>query len=956
MWDQGMTMRAVGKRGAGTRRHGGLLAVAAAALVVGAVGVWPGAVSTAQGATGAGAQTVFRPQDSSAGQTVCDPNGAGVTCSGTYSGATSYDPTTDSGESGITPTVTVSQVANLTHQVLNVGWTGFTPTYTGENSQAINPNDAFNIMYGVSIVECKGTNPQYDGFYGDPTSGDPLVDCYATYNAGAATSGQANSVWAATSAGSADTSNEPSNGTVSCLGLPAGDACGTGSAQVQIETLEENNFLGCDSDDPCSLVVLPNWGGYDGNQFGLDSSDPTDTEGQLDYSADCYGVANHDYDGIEVDFPLAQGGLGEGTMAAWGDSCAWADRFVIPLDFAPSPSQFCPLNDYQFDSEGSPFLEKAIQQWEPGWCTQGQDAVDFGYNSAVDEYDARADFLNGSASGLSSGTDVALVTDPASADAAAGSTRQYTYAPIANTGIAIAYYVDNYQTGEPITNLVLNARLLAKLLTNSYSYAFDDCSPGQSTQAQTCDPNVAGNPASIFQDPEFYKLNPEYTPADFYSPNTADDDTEPIVVAGDSDMTFELTRWIESDPDARAFLQGQPDPWGMHVNDAYQAYFHQEQSYPVPDFLEVDPGFSQTPTQALNGPAPQWVATMQATWNPVTGQDSVDSGLLGWKSTGISFGVTCETANGECGTTGNPYSQTANPAEYLGQRSLFAVVDTGDSGAYQFPTAQLVNPAGNAVGPTTDAMTAALGAMQTNPDKITQFQNYSATSPNAYPLTEVQYAMVPTCGLPQAKATAISNFLTDVANSQDYGTDVGQLPDFGGYLTLNSAQNAQTVAAAQAVASQTCTSPPADTTVSGQSGVNNGAPAGGNSGISPDDAINPTTAASIPAYVGPSGAGTPSKSATGPATQPVALGTKGADDSDVSGTILVIALIVGALLAIGGPLAYVAGTSGTGTSYINRRRQRGAAQPPATGPGPMRRLFRSGRRGGSSSGQGGVDG
>lgn len=921
--------------------------MAAAALVVGAVGIWPGAAA-AQGSAGARTAMYLQPEDSTSGATRCVPDGAGVACSKTFSGATSYDPTTADAESGITPTVTVSQVAGLTHQVLNVSWTGFTPTYTGENSQAINPNDEFNIMYGVSIVECKGADPQYDGYYGDPTQGDPLVDCYVTYNAGAATTGQANSVWASTSAGTADTSNEILNGTVSCLGRPAGDACGTGSAQVQIETVEENNFLGCDSSDPCSLVVLPNWGGYDGNQFGIDPSDPTDTEGQLNYSADCYGPDNHFYD-----FPFAQGGLGEATMSAWGDSCAWANRFVIPLSFAPTPSQFCPLNDYQFNSEGSPSLEKAIQQWEPGWCTQSTDAVDFGYNSAVDEYDARTDFLAGSASGLSSGTDVALVTDPASADTTAGSTRQYTYAPIANTGIAISYYIDNYQTGEPITNLVLNARLLAKLLTNSYSYAFDDCAAGQSTQSQTCDPNVAGNPASIFQDPEFYRLNPEYTASDFYSPNTAYDDTEPIVVAGDSDMTFELTRWIESDPDARAFLQGQPDPWGMHVNSAYQTYFHQEQNYPVPDFLELDPGFSQTPAEALNGPAPQWVATMQATWNPVTGQDNVDSSMLGWKSTGISFGVTCEVATQTCGSPTDPYSQTGNATEYLGQRTLFAVVDTGDSGAYQFPTAQLVNPAGNAEGPTTDAMTAALDSMQTNPDKITQYQNFADTASNAYPLTEVQYAMVPTCGLPQAKATAVSNFLTDAAASQDYGTAVGQLPDFGGYLTLDSAQNAQTLAAAQAVASQTCTSPPADNTVSGVSGVDNGAPAGDN-GLDNAPDISPTTGAGIPAYVGPGGPTAPSKG-KGPDIQPVALGTKGADDGDLSRIILPVALVVGALLAIGGPVAYLAGTTGAGTEYLNRRRQRRAARPPAAGPGAMSRLPRFGRRGGGS-GTGGADG
>ena len=75
----------------------------------------------------------------------------------------------------------------------------------------------------------------------------------------------------------------------------------------------------------------------------------------------------------------------------------------------------------------------------------------------------------GSGTSLSSSTDVALVTDPASSALTSGSSRHFTYAPISTTSITLAYYVDNQVTQEPVTNLKLNARLVAKLLTESYS-------------------------------------------------------------------------------------------------------------------------------------------------------------------------------------------------------------------------------------------------------------------------------------------------------------------------------------------------------------------------------------------------------------------------------------------------------------------------------------------------------
>jgi hypothetical protein len=914
------------RRDAEVRRRGGPIGTVRGGLQVTLAAVLLAAAALCFGGGGSATASpagYARPRDTTSaapeGDTVCTPHGVGVTCTGTYSGNYAYDPMSSTGTYSSAPTVTVSQVTNLTHQVVNVSWANFMPS----DNAGLGTSTSV-ILNGVTVMECKGAvvdgrqvPPIADGAYGTTS------DCYDLLGGANSTYGPANMVFGYSSDGGMDVQADRNGYPLSCELPGSGPTCGTGSVQFQVEENLQNSFLGCDDDTsalPCYLVVVPNWGGDDGNSaIGPgDPGYPTDPQAEVDYTASC---GNHSYDGTY----FTANGYGYGTQQFWNTSCSWNDRFVIPLSFAPSPTQFCPSNDYEFNAEGSPDLEQAMQQWLPSWCTSSQGKVDFDYNSGVNEYTARSDFLNGGGS-LESSTDAALVTDPASSRLAAGSSRKFTYAPVANTGIAIAYYLDDIQTGQQITNLKLDARLVAKLLTNSYSYAFNECEAGQTTQTQTCDPAVAGNPQNILQDPEFYQLNPEYTPADFPTTNgDGDDDTAPLVLAGSSDMTFELTRWLEADPDAAAFLAGEPDPWGMHVN----SYFKTGQTFPIAAYnAALDPGFTQSYVQAQAGQPPHWEATMQNVWNPVSSQDDVDSSLLAYQSSGLTFNYDCLNPGDTCGDPGVTavYGPSHNGAEVLGARTLFAVVDTGDSGAYQFPTAELVNPAGNAVGPTTDGMAAALASMKTNPDKITQYQDFSSTSPDAYPLTEVQYAMVPTCGLSSSKTRAISNFLNDVANSQLIGTSTGELPSFGGYLPLTTAQQAQDAAAAQQVSTQSCTSPPPDTTVSGKNPGNNGVSGGsGNGGGSTGSGTG--TPSGTPRSAGvPSGSRSllstsPAVKAT-PSTEPVGLGMKGADDGSLAKVMLPIALILGALLVLGGPFAYAAGTSG-GLSF--RKRGKGAA-------------------------------
>ena len=98
-------------------------------------------------------------------------------------------------------------------------------------------------------------------------------------------------------------------------------------------------------------------------------------------------------------------------------------------------------------------------------------------------------------------------------------------------------------------------------------------------------------------------------------------------------------------------------------------------------------------------------------------------------------------------------------------------------------------------------MTAALGEMQTSGNHITQQQNDHGKVKNAYPLTMVIYALVPTGGISKTKAAKIAQFLDFVADSgQRPGALPGQLAP--GYLPLTSSMRAQTLKAAQEVLDQ----------------------------------------------------------------------------------------------------------------------------------------------------------
>lgn len=485
---------------------------------------------------------------------------------------------------------------------------------------------------------------------------------------------------------------------------------GDGSVDIETRTVRESNSLGCDSTHLCSVVVVPNYGD-----------------------------------------PKQPGNTSLATLQTIDAPYAWKNHVAIPITFAPSGAT-CPLGDAGLTSVGSPLSERAITSWQPAAC-QGTTSVNIDY-TAVGEAQGRAQFLAGS-------MDVGLTTLPA--DPAVTSAHAYTYAPIDVGAISVSFHVDDAVTQQPITSMKLNARLVAKLLTESYG-GFGTVAPG--APVGPGNPATVGNPKTIFADPEFTALNPG--PA---WPGT--NPTNPIVVSGNTDLMWELTRWVASDPAAVAFLNGTPDQSGMHVNTNFKGI-----SYPISSLELRDPYTPDTyafvPIDGLALVARSLVVNQPSAANPIV--DPVT------------------------------HTHLKVARQDPGARALIAFVDSASAAAFNFPNAALKNASGKYLLPTADAMSAAVTAMTVNANKLTRQANFASTDPAVYPLTMVGYAMVPTSATAPAKITNIVRFL-------DFAAGPGQQPSLGlgglpaGFLALPAELLAQTKAASTAVQAQSGTKP-----------------------------------------------------------------------------------------------------------------------------------------------------
>jgi hypothetical protein len=760
-------------------------------------------------------------------------------------------------------TVKVDHTLNLRgRERLQISWSGA----VGTSAQATNPYGATGLTqeYPMVIMECRGT----------PDTVKPET-CYTssisqrsagTFDADAA-------IWRrdpAWTGGTAPTDpcKTPHNYTVPFVAasgkkfgyctdqdvapeslLPAEllgytSKEGTGAASFEVRTDVENESLGCSHTTACSLVVVP--------IMGTSCDAPNGDDLQFSYCAAhrTYpaGTAYGEFEGT----PAVKGNY-------WWTASQWKNRITVPLTFA-LPANTCDLLDKRqpVGFYGSELLAQASLQWSPAYCLD-QKRFKYQHNQMGDAsgFDL---MLHDQAAG-------ALVSSAHDAGAV-----KVAYAPTAVTGFGIGYVVDRPaydengapQVGGEIHSLRLTARLLAKLLTQSYT--------GNAVGAQH--PGIEQNPVSINADPEFQKLNPD-------APRVGRIEGAALLSLSEaSDTVQQLTDYIAHDRDAMAFIGGAKDPYGMVVNPSYKGY-----KLPTPTWELKDSFVGNTDCWKAN-PSP-FFSLMAA---PVSRMYTITQALIDAQP---NIQTRCE----EQVNAATKWKLGKIDRQGYGNRFMLGLVNLGDAERYGIDVAKLETSDGTFVAPTATSEAAAVALMKQKSalQPFTLDQAAVKRSATAYPGTMVVYTAAKTCALKADVADHVSRFVRiATTEGQTPGSGNGRLPD--GFLPIVKAGPTKALfTAAQQVAgavdAQKC--PPAAAT-----------PAAGGTSSTP-------TAATPVAAEAPAAAAAGKPAATAPtSTTPVSMGTTKSPSAAV-GFVLLPLLVA---LALSGALA-----SGVARLLVMRR-------------------------------------
>ena len=273
---------------------------------------------------------------------------------------------------------------------------------------------------------------------------------------------------------------------------------GTGSARIEIRPAAYLPLLNCSATNACSVMVYENYGQ-----------------------------------------PIPVGGLP-------------ASRVIVPISLAPSQADCPDITDFDVRADGSATAAGLFYEWAAKLCT-GENAV-FVYYTENSSTTGRENFLSGL-------TDFGVSALPATAEelAAHPDHREFSYVPLVGSATVVAYNFTDPFTGQPLDNLVLSARLVTRVITNSSLETF-------------------------FQDRELQRLNPGVR---FPTSVLA----RPLIRAERNADTRIVTSWIASNSTAQSFLTGN-DSFRIAVNPGYIGY-----TYPQDLFETVSPDSLYLPRQ-----------------------------------------------------------------------------------------------------------------------------------------------------------------------------------------------------------------------------------------------------------------------------------------------------------------------------------------------------------------------
>lgn len=664
---------------------------------------------------------------------------------------------------------------------------------------------------------------------------------------------------------------------------------GTGAELFRVDTGQESNGLGCGQNvqpvagggfttPKCWLVIVPRGTGSEEDVGAL-----TGTASSSDV----------------VTSPLAPN--------------AWKNRIAVPLQFNPLQSP-CSLAADQRQMSGNELAQTAISSWQPALCTGGAHGP-YSY-SVVNDSVARLQLQSNTPGGAGL-IAVAKPFDPS----AFLSTNPVVYAPLTLSATVIGFNVERHPkqdadaavqalAGVRVADMNLTPRLLSKLLTQSYYTEVEIYStvpPGYTW--------LKANPSDITKDPDFLQFNPEFSTLNLIQPR----DTGGLILPlGNSDQAEQVWQYILADPEAKSWLDGNPDPWGMRVNPVYatQASANstgQAFADPAPNFFpKSDPYCYQAPDLTTT--------PVKVTPPPICG-----SGWLPYSANLHAAARTARSAADGSKLVENTFAPSPDqvwsadlPQQYT-TRAMLSLTDSPSAALFGLQMAKLSRAGDDGSGrrfiaPDSTGLTSAVGTMKAKTVPGVLEPDPSAASTTAYPLATLTYGVSAPLQL-DSKSRQDFGYLLDYAAGagQTPGYAPGQLP--AGYAPLPVTLRTQLSAAAQLVRTLSLPNAPSPTTprtaVSGRT-TTNASGSGGPTVSSPGGATSVVPSGGLPSASGTIQAPTPP-------TKPKVLLTPAM--RAVSSRYFVPALVVVCLLAA------------LGAMEITKRPRQGSAVHPTVGDG-----------------------
>ncbi|RYC05709.1 hypothetical protein [Nocardioides zhouii] len=492
------------------------------------------------------------------------------------------------------------------------------------------------------------------------------------------------------------------------------DLEGNGHVKFEVRSDIENESLGCNDKVACSIVVIPIQG------ISCIDEDPACSRGgQFEP-----GSSNFANQGVDL----------TASPLMWWAQSNWRNRFSVPISFGLPPDA-CTVLDSRAPTGfyGSELMAQASLQWSPSYCLDKK-RFKFQHNKMADAAGFALAENGGGAAAFVSGEHTVKGTDP------------MAYAPTAVTGFSIGYVIDRPGNVGEFTDLKLNARLLAKLMTQSYL----------GSEMGRAHPGMSTNPVSINLDPEFQRLNPGLDTTSREAAATL------LSLSESSDVIEALTAYIAQDEDAMAWVDGKADPWGMSVNPSYKKITLPTAEWPLlDDFVptSLDECHQQNPTPYFT----QLAA-------PVNSMRKIAEAILdAWPNVQTK----CDRA-----TTTDPWKIGRVDRQGVGTRFMLGVVSMGDAQRLGLDEAKLATRRAF-VGPTDSGIVKALRLAEPSKsgDEPFTLDMADMVRADAYPGTMIVYTAARTANLPQEDADKVQQFIeiaTTEGQRQGYGN--GELP------------------------------------------------------------------------------------------------------------------------------------------------------------------------------------